>query len=182
MKLGTTSYFFSRRPRRPRCAVVFALLAFTLFPFGALDAQGPRDRLGNRAAGDQRAGGRQGMDAIERNFISPEIVMRLREEISLTDEQKKILIAELQSAQSDLVPLRFEAQEAEAALAKMVRESRLDEEKILLQARRVMDLEAEVRTRHLALLIRIKNLLTEKQKRMLQELRRRQRAARGLRR
>jgi hypothetical protein len=49
----------------------------------------------------------------------------------------------------------------------------VDEAAVLAQADKVMGLEREVKKAHLALLVRIKNLLTEAQKAKLTELRRR---------
>ncbi len=170
---------FLRRPFKARTGLALALLVCALAPLGTLEGQMPRDRMRNRATDQPRAKARTGMDAIQRHFFSPRVVMHLRREISLTEEQRKALIAELQSAQSDLVPLEFEAQEAQEALSRLARENRLDEESVLHQAHRVMDLEAEVRARHLVLLVRIKNLLTPEQQRRIQEIQRRQRANRA---
>ncbi|MCH9646975.1 MAG: Spy/CpxP family protein refolding chaperone [Deltaproteobacteria bacterium] len=130
-----------------------------------------RERNRQDRMGDRRQRSRP--DAIERHFYSPEVVMRLQEEINLTPDQRATLIAELQSAQSDMVPLQFEVKEAQTSLGKLVRQEDLAEKQVVDQARRVMDAEAEVRARHLTLLIRIKNLLTSEQKAHLDQMRQR---------
>ena len=162
-----------RSPRRVFFLGAFCLAALLSLPAGELQAQPPRAGRSVSPIGEDDAGRQPDSDAIRRHFFPPQLVVRMQEEIALTAEQRKTLIAEMQSAQSDLVPLQFDAQEAQDALGRMIQGDRMDEEAVLQQARKVMDLEARVRARHLALLVRIKNLLTPEQQNRLREVQRR---------
>ncbi len=92
-----------------------------------------------------------------------------RAEIGLTERQRQDLIAELQKTQSDMVPLQFEVSQASEDLASVVSAGRIREESALAES--LMELETRVRSRHLTLLIRVKNLLTPEQQKRLRRLR-----------
>ena len=109
---------------------------------------------------------------IERRLFPPELVMRHQEAIALGEDQRQTLIHEVQQLQSDIVPLQFELSEAVEKLERMLAGPAIDEAGALAQVDQVTGLEARVKKRHLALLVRIKNLLTEEQQRKLEELRR----------
>lgn len=115
-------------------------------------AQRPRDRLAGL-------------------FFAPELVMSNQEEIGLTPAQRDAFVREMQSTQSDLVPLQLDLRAAKSALSALLERPRVDEEAALAAAERVLELEQQVKKRHMVLLIRIKNLLTEEQQRHLRRLR-----------
>lgn len=104
---------------------------------------------------------------LERNFFTPEAVMENQEEIGLSAEQKEALIREVQGTQSDLVPWQFELDRLKEALRGPASENRVDEEQVLKLAQEMMEVETKIRTRHLAMLIRIKNLLSTEQQEKL---------------
>jgi Spy/CpxP family protein refolding chaperone len=97
--------------------------------------------------------------------------MEHQQEIGLSGQQRQVLIAELQQTQSDLVPLQFEISEAGERLAQLFAAPRVDEQEALAAAQRVMEIESLIKTRHLSLVIRIKNLLTQEQQAELRRLR-----------
>ncbi|MFQ5528041.1 MAG: periplasmic heavy metal sensor [Thermoanaerobaculia bacterium] len=113
-------------------------------------------------------------DRIERLLFSPEMVMRQQRELGLTGDQKDTLISEMQQAQSDLVPLQLEMAEIGGDLARLLSQPRVDEDAAVAAAGRVMDLESRIKTRHLVLLVRIRNMLSLEQQGMLRRVRRRQ--------
>jgi len=110
-------------------------------------------------------------DRFQKLVFAPELVMAHQGEIGLQPDQKQALIGELQRTQTDLVPLQFEMREASELLARLLEPPRVDEGEALAAAERVMGLEAEIKKLHLALVIRIKNLLTEEQQAELRRLR-----------
>lgn len=121
------------------------------------------------------AGAKEGDDDPFRKLVfAPELVMKHQSEIGLTADQKAVLVAELQSTQSDLVPLQLEISETGEQLARLLAAAAVDEASALDVAERVMRTEAEIKKRHLALVIRIKNLLTPEQQAKLREIRARQ--------
>lgn len=150
------------RNRIARTAALSALtlaLALSLTP--ALSAQS-----GGRGA--------NASDRLARLLFSPEMVMRHRTELGLTEAQKDTLIREMQAAQSDLVPIQFEMAEISGELARMLSRPKVDEDEVVAAANEVMALEARIKTRHLILSVRIKNILTIDQQSKLRMMRRRQ--------
>ena len=117
--------------------------------------------------------GRAEQDRIARMVFAPDLVMRHQTEIGLGGAQKQALVDEMQRTQSDLVPLQVEMSEAAESLRRYLDGPRVDEAAALAEAERVMRLESEIKRRHLTMLIRIKNLLTEEQQTELRLLRRR---------
>ena len=109
--------------------------------------------------------------AFEKLLFAPDLVMQHQQEIRLRAEQKQALIAELQQTQADLVPLQFEISEAAEFLTQLFEAPRVDEQEALAAAERVMEIESRIKTRHLSLVIRIKNMLTAEQQAELRRLR-----------
>ncbi len=108
---------------------------------------------------------------LRRELFPPELVMRHQAEIALSDEQRTALVREMQALQSDLVPLQFDMSDAAGKLRAALAAPRVDEEKAAALADRLMSLESRIKRRHLALMIRIKNILTPEQQDRLRELR-----------
>ena len=110
-------------------------------------------------------------DPFESLLYPPDLVMRNQASIGLSDDQRQVLIAEITRAQADLLPFQMEMAEFAEILARRLAKPRVDEEAALGAAIRIMDLEREIKRRHLRLAIRIKNLLTEEQQKRLDDLR-----------
>ena len=149
-----------RTTRRIRRTGVALTLVF--FAAAGLGAQAPAPQSPRLAK----------VNPIEERLFPPELVMRHQEAIALRGEQREALIAEVQQLQSDVVPLQFELSEATEKLAQLLGGSRIDEARALAQVDQIQSVEAQVKKRHLTLLIRIKNLLTDEQQGKLEELRR----------
>lgn len=113
----------------------------------------------------------EGRDRFKELVFAPELVMAHQGDIGFTAEQKRVFVEQLQSAQSDLVPIQLEMAEAAAALNQLLGAPHVDEKAAVAAAARVMELEARVKGRHMRLLIRIKNLLTAEQQAALLEIR-----------
>ena len=73
--------------------------------------------------------------------------------------------------QAKLVDVQWDVQGEAEKLARLLQASTVDEAAVLAQADKVMALEREVKRTHLALLVRIKNALTDAQKARLTALR-----------
>ena len=110
-------------------------------------------------------------DPFEELVFDPELVMANQRKIELTREQRDLFIREMQATQTDVLPVEFEMTEASMDLIELLEGPRVDEEAALEAAARVLELERQVKSRHMVLLIRIKNLLTEEQQELLQEIR-----------
>lgn len=130
--------------------------------------------LAPRLAAQTGVRGANTSDRIARLLFSPELVMRYQAELGLTREQKDTLVAEMQQTQSDLVPLQLEMAEIGGELGRLLSRAKVDEEAAVAAARRVMDLESRIKTRHLVLVVRLKNMLSVEQQADLRRIRQRQ--------
>lgn len=110
-------------------------------------------------------------EPFRREMFPPELLIANQRKIGLTPEQRDVFIREMRQTQSDLLPTQLEMSEASADLMALIEGPRIDEEAALAAAQRVLDLERRLKTRHMVLLIRIKNLLTQEQQRLLREIR-----------
>ena len=104
-------------------------------------------------------------------FFSPELVMAHQVRLGLDTAQKEELIREMQEMQVDIVPLQARMREATEDLVEALKPRRLDESRVLALAGEVLRLELEIKQRHLRLLVRLKNLLTEEQQLKLRDVR-----------
>jgi Spy/CpxP family protein refolding chaperone len=111
-------------------------------------------------------------DPLAQYVFPPELVMRHAPEIGLDEKQKTAIKEAVVRTQARLVDVQWDAQGEAEKLARLLQANTVDEAAVLAQADKVMALEREVKRTHLALLVRIKNVLTEAQRARLTELRR----------
>lgn len=110
-------------------------------------------------------------DPFEGALFTPEEVMRHQSAVDLSKEQRDRLIAEVTQAQADFLPAQMELAEHAEELKRQVAAPRIDEQAALAVATRLLELESQIKRRHLELAIRIKNLLDESQQARLAGLR-----------
>jgi len=110
-------------------------------------------------------------DPIARTLFEPELIMRHRRAIDLTDTQRDAISALIRQLQGTVVSLQWELQEQSTALSTELARPRVDLDRAMDRLGRVMQTERRIKEAHLTLLIRIKNALTPEQQRMLQQLR-----------
>ena len=111
------------------------------------------------------------VDPIKKLLFPPNLIMKNRAKLNLDDEQRNILKTELQQAQTDVFDLNWEMNEEGGKLAELLKQTPIDETELLAQADKVMTLEHQVKKRHLILLVRLKNMLSEQQIETLKKLR-----------
>src|SRR5262249_13547548 len=111
-------------------------------------------------------------DPIAQSVFPPELIMRYHAEIGLDDAQSKAIKETIRKAQTQFTELQWEMQPQVEKLAQILRTNPTDEGTALTQLERVLNAEREIKKAQIALLIRIKNLLTEAQQNKLSELRR----------
>jgi len=111
-------------------------------------------------------------DEIAQNLFTPDIILKYRQEIDFDGGQSQSLKDLVQKAQNRFLDLQWDMQAEAGKLATLLRAPRIDESAALAQADKVLGMEREVKKAQLALLIRIKNLLTPAQQEKLVELRR----------
>ena len=110
-------------------------------------------------------------DPIGQRLYPPELIMSHQQELGIDDKQRDAIVKEVQNAQALITKLSWQMQSQVEQFAKLLEAPHVDEAKALAQADKVMNAERDVKKAHLTLLIRIKNLLTDAQRRKLAELR-----------
>jgi len=157
----------THRPTHRRSSSLTLVVCVLGLLLGTLVAEA-QARPGQQRPGQQRARG----SAIERILFPPELVMRHQAEIDLSEEQRQAVVTEVQSLQSDMVPLQFELGEAMEGLGQLLRAPTVDEAAAVAHVEKITALESRIKRRHFQLLIRIKNLLRPEQQQSLRRLRR----------
>ncbi|MBI2838724.1 MAG: hypothetical protein HYX75_10435 [Acidobacteria bacterium] len=109
---------------------------------------------------------------IEAYLFPPDLIMVHQTEIGIRDEQREDIIKAVQEAQSKIMRLQWEMHQATALLESLLAGSRVDAAKTLDTSKRITEIEGEIKRIHLAMLIGIKNQLSEEQQHQLSELRR----------
>ena len=97
--------------------------------------------------------------------------MQHQAELGLEERQRNAVMKEVAAFQSQMVDVQWRMSAAAEELAHLLDAPRVDEARALAQADKVMALERDVKKGHLALLIRIRNLLSEAQRAQLAKLR-----------
>lgn len=121
-------------------------------------------------------GAPHGPDPVADALYPPELIMMHQSEIGISDKQRQAIISAIQDMQKKMVALQWSMQGARETLVGILRTPRVDEAKAMTAAGHVMDIEANVKKAHLDLLVRIKNQLTEKQQKELDQVKRHMRA------
>jgi len=110
-------------------------------------------------------------DPINELMFPPELVMARQNAIGLSDAQKTYLRAEVLKAQTRFTELQWQLQDAMEGLIGLLKQSKADEAQVAAQLDKVLSSEREIKRAQIALLVRIKNNLTEEQQNRLRALR-----------
>jgi Spy/CpxP family protein refolding chaperone len=110
---------------------------------------------------------------LQRLFV-PELVMRYQAEIALTADQREAISHAMVDAQKRLVDLQWQFESASKKLADLLGAATIDEAVAAAETERLLNLELQMKKAHVALLVRIKNVLTPGQQSRLAELRARE--------
>lgn len=113
----------------------------------------------------------QGNDPIAENLFPPDLVLSNQKAIGLNDEQRNYVRSEVLKAQSRFSELQFQLQDAMESMVDLLKQSPVDEAKVLTQLDKVLSTEREVKRTQIGLMVRIKNKLTEEQQTRLRQLR-----------
>jgi Spy/CpxP family protein refolding chaperone len=101
----------------------------------------------------------------------PELVMQHQQSLQLKPDQRTAITKEIRDLQLKVIELQWKMQEEAQKLTELVQGSTVDETQTLTQVDRVLGIEREIKRAHMALLVRIKNLLTPEQQVALTALR-----------
>jgi len=111
-------------------------------------------------------------DPLFATLYPPELIMQHRRAIELDDEQRDAISQLIQDLQGRVVRLQWELLDEVQELARLTAMSRIDLDRAADQMNRVLDRERDIKQAHLEMLVRIKNLLSEAQQSLLDQLRR----------
>jgi Spy/CpxP family protein refolding chaperone len=91
-------------------------------------------------------------------------------EIGLDDAQKTTIKNEVMKVQGRFTDLQFELQGESEKMIRLLQEKPVDETKVLAEVDRILAIEKEVKKMQVALLVRIKNVLSPQQQAKLTEI------------
>ncbi len=96
--------------------------------------------------------------------------MQHQQAIGLGDDQRNGIIAAIKEAQSRFAELQWQLHNEMETLALLLQPSRPDEQRVLTQLDKVLNLEREIKRIHLTLVLRIKNILSAEQQAKLRAI------------
>ncbi len=113
----------------------------------------------------------ESMPEFAKYLFPPELVMQHQQLIRLTPEQRTSITQGIRDLQLKVVDLQGKMQDEAHKLTALVEGPRVDEAQTLAQVDRVLGVEREIKRAHMALLVRIKNVLEPQQQDTLNVLR-----------
>jgi Spy/CpxP family protein refolding chaperone len=131
----------------------FVLSALALLP-GALNAQAESEG-----------------DPFSSVLFTAEEVMQHRRAIGLNDEQRDAITRLIEELQGRAVGLQWRLLDETESVREALEAPRVDLDRVMDRFRQALETEMDIKRAHLELLVRIKNLLSPEQQRMLMELR-----------
>jgi Spy/CpxP family protein refolding chaperone len=114
---------------------------------------------------------RPGNDPVGESLFPPELVMQHQKAIGLEETQKSFIRAEISKAQVRFSDLQWQLQDATETLVSLLNQNPVDEQQVLEQLDKVLNLEREIKRTQIGLMVRIKNKMTQEQQARLRELR-----------
>jgi Spy/CpxP family protein refolding chaperone len=112
-------------------------------------------------------------DPLGENLFPPELVMQYQQAIGLGEEQKNLIKAEVQKAQTRFTELQWPLHKEVETMISLVKEPKTDEQQVLTQLDKILELEREIKRTHFTMVVRIKNSLTPEQQARLREIKNR---------
>jgi Spy/CpxP family protein refolding chaperone len=96
--------------------------------------------------------------------------MQNQQVLALSEEQKTAIRKEIQTAQSSFTDLQWKLQDQMETMVSLIKQDRVDEQKVLNQLDQILNMEREIKRTHFTLVVRMKNKLTSDQIAKLSEL------------
>jgi len=110
-------------------------------------------------------------DPVGENLFPPELIMQNQKAIGLDEAQKSYIRTEITKTQGRFSDLQWQLQDAMESLGGLLKQDVADEQQVLAQLDKVLNLEREIKRTQLTLMVRIKNKLSGEQQARLRELR-----------
>lgn len=105
----------------------------------------------------------QRMNDLKEYFIPPELIMRNRSALDLSDGQRDRIVEEVKKARAKFVEVEWSLDEEVEKLRAILDATVVDETTALAQMDKVLDLERSLKRTQALLSIRIRNILTAEQ-------------------
>lgn len=102
-------------------------------------------------------------DVFKGKLFAPNVILEHRDELQLSKDQFTAIRAAVVEVQSGVAEHEWDMQEAYQALMLELDRSPVDEKKVLEYADQALLAENQVKKKQMAMLVRLKNLLTEDQ-------------------
>lgn len=110
-------------------------------------------------------------DPLFSSLYPPELIMQHRRAITLDDEQRDAISRLISDFQGQVLSLQWELLDEMEQLGQVTRRPRVDLDEAMDEIGDVLDKEKDIKTAHLEMLVRIKNILRPDQQAMLDRLR-----------
>ncbi len=114
----------------------------------------------------------EGMGPIESRLFTPDLIMENQGAIGVDAAQRDAILREVDRARGEMTRLEWDLNAEKEKLAAVLSPERVDEEKGTQAALRVLAMEDKLKSAHLTMLMRVKNLLRGEQQTKLQAIRR----------
>ena len=119
------------------------------------------------AAGQQPPREQPAPDPFAGNLFPPELIMQNQAGLSLTEQQRSAMMAEIQRTQNQAASVQWRLQANMERLGAIMHQPKIDESQALVQLDSVLALEREMKRAQITLLVRLKNQLTAEQQAFL---------------
>lgn len=132
-----------------------------------------RERMMNMERERRRQAGRkQGEDDPFAGLLfPPDLIMRHRESLNLSDKQGKKLVSLMSDFQGSVVETQWQLAEAKTAVKQLLDADRINEKQVRTALDNLLELENTVKRRHVLLLVQLRNQLTAEQIEKLRSVR-----------
>lgn len=109
-------------------------------------------------------------DPFQGKLFAPNVILDSRDELGLTREQFTAIRTAVVAAQGEIAEFEWDLREAYQQVLADLDESPVDADKVLENVEKALLAENQVKKRQVALLIELRNLLTDEQMSLLQSL------------
>lgn len=110
-------------------------------------------------------------DPLAHLMFPPDLIMGHARQLGLTDDQKAFMRGEIQKTTVSFNELQWKLQDQMELLHEGMKSSSVNEQQVLAQLDKVLDVEREIKRLHIGLAVRLKNRLTPEQQEQLHKMR-----------
>ena len=159
--------------KRSTGTIVTALLLASAVAWAQQPPPGSMGPGMNSGMGPRNApGGQPQGEFMGENFFPPELVMQNQKAIGLKEDQQATIRKEMKETMANFTDLQWQQSAESETMASLVKQERPDEKQVLAQFDKLMKIENDIKRMHIAMLVKVKNVLTPEQQAQLRELKR----------